>query len=1055
MKIITIIISGLFLSLIGCSSNQVNKHQNATAGNSNESNNISSVIAAENITAFENADPKTVIVPYIALLAKLDVIDDAEICLPKHIQTYNALYELNQSSLVAMTMLIACDVENGKKLRNIQELYLATMELLLKKNNGSSKDKAVPIREFSEVEIILATGEYRIIDYEIIEENNHFYYRVHAIDERTGDFEYHYYNNFPFLKKTYLTIKSFTSDAALSKFILSSFLKISNPAAINYITTQFLGAGEYEKIIEYISDSKALTPISRLNLARSYLYTSQDNKLDSLLDDLVAQNDDGDINAGIFLVELLERLNGGKASQKNIQLLLDDVDQRTFVGNGSFLLAKANYSYGDLDNFEKWSDVSLENNSEVTYSKLIEFLKRRKDRNALITLFRKQHKKNNLQATFDLASAYHYGQGVIVDHKVENELYTISSEQGHVDSMYNLANNFENAKFVKQDIDKALYWFKKAGTAKSLNQVGYIYYEGAGGIDVDYSEAMKWFLKASDLGNVFSTSNIGLFYQYGKGVEIDYAKAIDFYKAGITDKYLVTYKRLGDIYQYSLGEKYYDEAEYWYEKGAIAGDLDAYERLGDLYQFQEGFTDLQKAAHWYKLGANKGHVRSQYEYAMIYAKKLNNRALSNTWFDEVYNSSDGQSINWIADSYSSGQKYLNVNLNKAIKFYKKASELGNSDAQINLGYHYEKGNGVGKNLDEARALYEQASNQDNAQAINNLALFYKFGKGGLKTSLKKSFELFLKAASLGNDYAQNNLGKMYYKGVYVDKDYSEALAWFEKAANQNFKHSYFYLGYLYVFGDIEKQDFKKGRDYLEKALAIGSASAADNLGVMYSKGLSVKPNPKTAANYFLAAAKLRENEEPYAYAANVFLFGYWGVEINFDMARKYFKKGLKNGSAMAMNNLGEMYRLGQGVTIDYLKAISLYKKAIEKEDEVAMFNMSEFYRDGLGVKKNANKEFEWMERSANSGFLPAYVDLSRMYKNATGTNKDIIKSIEWLKKGVEEELSSAIYEMSRRLYTGDEISQNIEEAKKLMQVAADAGDEKALEAIESNFKDME
>jgi TPR repeat protein len=78
-----------------------------------------------------------------------------------------------------------------------------------------------------------------------------------------------------------------------------------------------------------------------------------------------------------------------------------------------------------------------------------------------------------------------------------------------------------------------------------------------------------------------------------------------------------------------------------------------------------------------------------------------------------------------------------------------------------------------------------------------------------------------------------------------------------------------------------------------------------------------------------------------------------------------------------------------------------------------------------------------------------------MYKNATGTNKDIIKSIEWLKKGVEEELSSAIYEMSRRLYTGDEIGQNIEEAKKLMQVAADAGDEKALEAIESNFKDME
>ncbi|GBC10321.1 hypothetical protein RclHR1_09520006 [Rhizophagus clarus] len=68
-------------------------------------------------------------------------------------------------------------------------------------------------------------------------------------------------------------------------------------------------------------------------------------------------------------------------------------------------------------------------------------------------------------------------------------------------------------------------------------------------------------------------------------------------------------------------------------------------------------------------------------------------------------------------------------------------------------------------------------------AINRLGCCYKFGIG-MNIYLQKAFELYQKAANLGNIKAQFNLGKIYENGKGVEKDMDQAIFWYKKSADQ-------------------------------------------------------------------------------------------------------------------------------------------------------------------------------------------------------------------------------------------------------------------------------
>ena len=82
------------------------------------------------------------------------------------------------------------------------------------------------------------------------------------------------------------------------------------------------------------------------------------------------------------------------------------------------------------------------------------------------------------------------------------------------------------------------------------------------------------------------------------------------------------------------------------------------------------------------------------------------------------------------------------NYQKAFEFYKKSSNLNNSDGMNHLAMMYEKGIGVIKNIDKAIKYYKLSINLNNIDAIYNLANLYYLHP--IYYDIPKSIELYKK-----------------------------------------------------------------------------------------------------------------------------------------------------------------------------------------------------------------------------------------------------------------------------------------------------------------------
>lgn len=65
---------------------------------------------------------------------------------------------------------------------------------------------------------------------------------------------------------------------------------------------------------------------------------------------------------------------------------------------------------------------------------------------------------------------------------------------------------------------------------------------------------------------------------------------------------------------------------------------------------------------------------------------------------------------------------------------------------------------------------------------------------------------------------------------------------------------------------------------------------------------------------------------------------------------------------MAQNNLGQMYKNGQGVTQDYAEAMKWYLKAAEQGDAEAQRSSGSMYAQGLSIKQDYAEALNWARR---------------------------------------------------------------------------------------------
>ena len=165
---------------------------------------------------------------------------------------------------------------------------------------------------------------------------------------------------------------------------------------------------------------------------------------------------------------------------------------------------------------------------------------------------------------------------------------------------------------------------------------------------------------------------------------------------------------------------------------------------------------------------------------------------------------------------------------------KQAAELGNTDAQVKLGYMYNNGEGVARNDTEALKWYKLAAENGNAQGQNDLGNMYREGEGGPKNDVEAS-RWYTLAAVQGHASAQNHLGYNYYIGAGVPKDDTEAIKWYKLAVVQDHAHSQFNLGVMYDNGEGVPQNKVMAYVWYMLSAEKGFRLAIENKELMGSK----------------------------------------------------------------------------------------------------------------------------------------------------------------------------------------------------------------------------
>ncbi|ASK79105.1 hypothetical protein CF386_08525 [Paraphotobacterium marinum] len=201
------------------------------------------------------------------------------------------------------------------------------------------------------------------------------------------------------------------------------------------------------------------------------------------------------------------------------------------------------------------------------------------------------------------------------------------------------------------------------------------------------------------------------------------------------------------------------------------------------------------------------------------------------------------------------------------RFYDSANRNLNSnayegqiDAQYELGEKYLFGSSeYPKNYSKAAFWFEKAAQQGDELAQFNLGWMYQKGQG-VKQNNFKSYQWYLKAATKGLSVAQNNLAIMYFNGFGTNVNYKKALIWFKKAASSGYAPAESNLANMYLLGKGGYKDYDKAFSLYKKSAFQGNPVAQYQLGFMFQKGLGTSKNLENAKFWYSKASKKKDQQ---------------------------------------------------------------------------------------------------------------------------------------------------------------------------------------------------
>jgi TPR repeat protein len=379
-------------------------------------------------------------------------------------------------------------------------------------------------------------------------------------------------------------------------------------------------------------------------------------------------------------------------------------------------------------------------------------------------------------ALLKLSQIYYSGAGLAQDHTKGFELLKSAAEQNVTDSFFPLGLNYLWGNGTDQDFERGIYWLEQSvevtqnadamealaniqieqreGYLTKVETIGsiedgvnlrvraanqenavaqhnlFIQLYNGNNIDQNKTEAIKWLMRSAENGYPPAQYDLGRNYLNGWDLQKDQKRAFELYRAAAEEGFEDAIVAVGSAYYVGLGvDKNYLNAIQWFER--VPEDTSLF--IGAIYA-EGGFgvtKNRDKAEHWLKTSEepiSKAHLVNLY-LSEDFGERDLARAdeLAKTYFiDSKKNSviADIPSLSIQAMTALGVFFWQEGNIEKGEFWLNHAAKLGESKAQMYLGFVYSEGDGVPKNLKRGLLLLEKAAEQGEVGAATIIASHY-------------------------------------------------------------------------------------------------------------------------------------------------------------------------------------------------------------------------------------------------------------------------------------------------------------------------------------------
>lgn len=598
------------------------------------------------------------------------------------------------------------------------------------------------------------------------------------------------------------------------------------------------------------------------------------------------------------------------------------------------------------------------------------------------------------------------------------ELYKKSAEQLNPLGQYNLALLYENG-FCNHRREPRLALKYGKLSANQEHPTGLWYYgylvETGYGEDQDYEVAAKYYKMSANLNNSFGLWHYGSMLQIGRGVPQDLVEAARCFKLSADQGNEFGQCFYGVMLENGLGgvSRNLNEAENYYRLSAKQINRDGLFHYASLLERR---NEIERASQYYRLAAKQNHpialyrygyylenVKKEYDHALKYyhkASQLGNPDAMCSYAllaDEDENSAKYLKASADLSNSEAQWRYGSYLLSKndtkgAEKYFKLSADTGNPEGEWRYAYVLEKSG----RMYEAEEYYKRSSIKNSAKGKSNIGFLAENGK-----IVSDYIANYRAAAALGSDVGQFN-----YALIQMNQQngLSAAERYFKLSADQKNAPALYNLSKI-----TEAKDPVKSAEYMKQAAQLGLAEAEVTYGLMLERGFGVKKNVDEAIKYYKLAAKKNDKNSQYNLALMLL------NNADFKRAAILFKKSADQGHQLSALNLATMYEKGLGTEKSIENAVKYYQIAASSSSPPSFstsFEPSSFL----------------LAQERTTGVPEAQYNLALMYQNGNGFTQDFNEAYKLYKKASDAGLKQASYNLAvmlEQLYSNNDFNSSM------------------------------